>query len=178
MDSIEVVNAKTHQAYNLAAQKYHELFQDEMNQKEYDRKLLDRFALSFGKASLICDAGCGPSRHIGQYLFDKGIPVLGVDLADRCVELAREHIPRMRFERCDMAELPFDDETSMASLLTIRSSLPQMPRRAVLPGISARPQSGRTPVGGDESRDHGRVSDRVAGNQNGDLFQYVHSRGN
>lgn len=111
MDSIETVNFKTRQAYNLAAQRYHDLFHDEMNQKEYDRNLLDRFASNFSKDSLLCDAGCGPSGHIGRYIFDKGIPVVGVDIAERCVELARKYNPLMRFERCDMAELPFEDGT-------------------------------------------------------------------
>ena len=111
METIETVNSKTRQAYNLAAQKYHELFHDEMNQKEYDRDLLDRFAGHFNMHSLICDAGCGPSGHIGRYVFDKGIPVIGVDIADRCIQLASENNPMMRFERCDMGELPFDDET-------------------------------------------------------------------
>ena len=111
MDSLEVVNAKTRQAYNLAAQKYHELFHNEMDQKEYDRNLLDRFAKHFNSDSLICDAGCGSSGHIGRYLFDKGIPVLGVDISERCVEMARECNPLMRFERCDMGELPFEAET-------------------------------------------------------------------
>jgi SAM-dependent methyltransferase len=107
MDSLEAVNAKTRHAFNLAAQKYHELFHDEMNEKEYDRKLLDRFAGNFNKDSLICDAGCGPSGHIGRYVFEKGIPVLGVDISDRCVELARQHNPTMRFERGDMGQLAF-----------------------------------------------------------------------
>ncbi len=111
MDTIETINSKTRQAYNLVARKYHELFHNEMNQKEYDRKFLGRFASYFKKDSLICDAGCGPSGHIGRYLFDRGIPVLGVDIADRCIELAREYNPLMRFERCDMGELPFDNET-------------------------------------------------------------------
>ncbi len=111
MDSLETINFKTRQAYNLAAQRYHELFHAEMNQKEYDRQLLDRFITYFNKDSLVCDAGCGPSGHIGRYLFEKGIPVLGVDIAERCVELARENNPCMRFERCDMGELPFGAET-------------------------------------------------------------------
>jgi SAM-dependent methyltransferase len=110
MDPLVVINAKTRRAYNLAALRYHELFHDEMKEKEYDRKLLDRFAGDLDGDSLVCDAGCGPSGHIGRYVFDKGIPVLGVDIADRCVELARQHNPGMRFERCDIGELPFPDE--------------------------------------------------------------------
>jgi SAM-dependent methyltransferase len=111
MDSLEEANAKTRRAYNLAAQRYHELFHGEMNEKEYDRKLLDGFAGNFNRDSLICDAGCGPSGHIGRYVFDKGIPVLGVDIADRCVELARRHNPAMRFERGDMGALAFAEKT-------------------------------------------------------------------
>jgi len=110
MDPLETVNSKTRQAYNLAAQRYHDLFHDELDQKEYDRDLLDRFAAHFGSASLLCDAGCGPSGHIGRYIFDKGIPVVGIDIADRCIELARRHNPPMRFERCDMGALPFGSE--------------------------------------------------------------------
>lgn len=111
MDTIETINSKTRQAYNLAAQRYHELFHDEMSQKEYDRNLLDRFGGYFNQDSLICDAGCGPSGHIGRYLFDKGIPVIGVDISDRCIQLASENNPHMRFERCDMGDTPFEDET-------------------------------------------------------------------
>ena len=111
MDTIKIINSKTRCAYNLAAQRYHELFHDEINQKEYDRNLLDRFANGFNQNSLILDAGCGPSGHIGRYVFEKGIPVIGIDISDRCVELARENNPFMRFDLCDMGELPFDDAT-------------------------------------------------------------------
>jgi SAM-dependent methyltransferase len=109
MASLESINLKTRQAYNLAAERYHELFHNEMNEKEYDRRLLDSFASRFHKDSLICDAGCGPSGHIGRYVFDKGIQVVGVDISDKCVELARHYNPKMRFERGDIGSLAFDD---------------------------------------------------------------------
>ena len=109
MDSLESINLKTRKAYNLAAERYHELFHNEMNEKEYDRRLLDSFASRFHKDSWICDAGCGPSGHIGRYVFDKGIQVVGVDISDKCVELARHYNPKMRFERGDIGNLAFDD---------------------------------------------------------------------
>jgi ubiquinone/menaquinone biosynthesis C-methylase UbiE len=109
MDSLQVINSKTRQAYNLAAQRYHDLFHNEMNEKAYDRKLLDAFAARFGEGAVVCDAGCGPAGHIGRYVFDKGIQVVGVDISDKCVELARQHNPDMRFERADIGNLPFDD---------------------------------------------------------------------
>ena len=109
MDSLETINLKTRQAYNLAAERYHELFHNEMNEKEYDRSLLDSFASRFHKDSWICDAGCGPSGHIGRYVFDKGIQVVGVDISDKCIELARRYNPEMRFERGDIGRLAFAD---------------------------------------------------------------------
>jgi len=107
MKSLRFVHAKTRRGYNLAAQKYHDLFHNEMTEKEYDRKLLDAFAAKLPKGAAICDAGCGPSAHVGRYLFDKGLRVVGVDVADRCVELARAYNPGMDIERMDMAHLAF-----------------------------------------------------------------------
>ncbi len=104
---MELVHSKSRQAYNLAAQRYHDLFHNEMNQKEYDRLLLDSFAARFTANSVICDAGCGPSGHIGRYLFDKGIRVVGVDISDECIALARRNNPGMSFERGDIADIPF-----------------------------------------------------------------------
>jgi ubiquinone/menaquinone biosynthesis C-methylase UbiE len=111
MDSLEHINSMTRQAYNIAAQKYHDLFHNEMNEKEYDRKLLDSFASRFKNNSLICDAGCGPSGHIGRYLFDKGIKVVGVDISEKCVELVKLFNPKMKFKSADISSLPFDDDS-------------------------------------------------------------------
>ena len=111
MESLKSINSLTRQAYNLAAQKYHDLFHNEMNEKEYDRKLLDSFAARFNKDSVVCDAGCGPSAHIGRYLFDKGIKVIGVDISEKCIEIARITNPIMRFEIVDIGNLPFDNNS-------------------------------------------------------------------
>jgi len=111
MDTLDSINLLTRQAYNLAAQKYHDLFHNEMNEKEYDRKLLDLFAAKFNTDSLICDAGCGPSAHIGRYLFEKGIKVVGVDISEKCIELAKLNNPQMKFECADIGSMPFDDNS-------------------------------------------------------------------
>jgi ubiquinone/menaquinone biosynthesis C-methylase UbiE len=111
MDSLQTIHAKTRAAYNLAAQKYYDLFHNEMNEKEYDRKLLDAFAEKFSRDAVILDAGCGPAGHIGRYLFDKGLQVIGLDISEQCVALARKYNPEMRFEQGDLADLPFEAET-------------------------------------------------------------------
>ena len=111
MDTLESINSLTRQAYNLAAQKYHDLFHNEMKEKEYDRKLLDSFAARFNKDSIVCDAGCGPSAHIGRYLFEKGIKIIGVDISEKCIEIAQRYNPDMSFEKADIKDMPFDDNT-------------------------------------------------------------------
>jgi hypothetical protein len=39
VDSLRVVHSKTSRAYDLAAKKYHELFNNELYEKAYDRSL-------------------------------------------------------------------------------------------------------------------------------------------
>ena len=63
------INSLTVKAYKETARKYHDNFKDEMNQKEYDRFVLDKYSKVLNNEGLICDAGCGPSGHIGKYLY-------------------------------------------------------------------------------------------------------------
>ncbi len=111
MDDLEEINARTRQAYDLAADRYHEMFHQELDDKPFDRKLLDRYARLLGKGAVVCDAGCGPSAHVGRYLAERGVDVVGIDLSPRCVELARLHNPNMRIECGDMGAMPFADAT-------------------------------------------------------------------
>lgn len=111
MDSLEQINSKTRQAYNLLAQKYHDLFSNEMYEKEYDRKFVDSFISRFNKDSVILDAGCGPSGHIGRYVFNNGLQVIGIDISEKCVEMARQFNPAMQFEIGDIGNLAFDDDS-------------------------------------------------------------------
>jgi ubiquinone/menaquinone biosynthesis C-methylase UbiE len=104
-DSLKEISLKTRSSYNLAAEKYHQLFYDELEKKEFDRKILDEFSNFFDKDSLLCDAGCGPSGHITGYIFKKGIKIIGIDISDKCIEVARKENPRIKFERGDISEL-------------------------------------------------------------------------
>lgn len=102
---LKQISENTRKSYDLAADKYHELFKDEMNQKEFDRSLLDKFASYFDSQSVICDVGCGPSGHIARYLFNKGLSVFGVDISEKCIEIARRENPMMKFHIMDMTKL-------------------------------------------------------------------------
>ena len=108
---LERITELTRVAYNRIAQKYHECFREEMLQKPYDRRVLDEFSDSLPENSLICDAGCGPSGHIGQYLHDRGHRITGIDISERCIEMASHLNPAMTFQVMDMMNTDFDADS-------------------------------------------------------------------
>jgi SAM-dependent methyltransferase len=109
--SDERVSLSTRRAYDAAADRYHELFHDELAGKPHDRDLLDAFASGLDGPSLVLDAGCGPCGHVGRYLFDKGLSVTAVDISDRCAQLAARHNPGIPVRVADLSALPFRDRT-------------------------------------------------------------------
>src|SRR6185295_10628538 len=97
--------------YDNTADKYHDHFKNEITQKEYDRLLLDRFSNTLAVSSLICDAGCGPSGHIGKYLFDKGHQVIGIDISSKCIDIASSYNPQIDFKVMDMMRTNFKSDS-------------------------------------------------------------------
>ena len=74
--------------------------------------LVDRLGLEPGMRVL--DVGCGPGRH-AHALARRGIEVVGVDISQRFVDLAREDAPDgATFERADARSLPYDAEFDAA----------------------------------------------------------------
>ena len=55
--------------------------------------------------------GCGPSGHIGKYLFDKGLNVTGIDMSEKCIDIAKNYNRDMTFKRMDMMNLQVDDQS-------------------------------------------------------------------
>jgi SAM-dependent methyltransferase len=119
-------------SYEVVAEKYAATFFDELSRKPFDRELLDGFAalLPHGKA---LDVGCGPG-HVGRYLSERGMAVVGVDLSPTMIEIARRLNPEMRFEVGDMRNLPVGDGTVDA--IVAFYSLIHIPR-AEVPAVLA-----------------------------------------
>jgi SAM-dependent methyltransferase len=66
--------------------------------------------LGLAPGARVLDVGCGPGRH-ARALGERGIEVVGVDISERFVELARRDAPAgVTFERLDARALPFDAE--------------------------------------------------------------------
>ena len=106
---LDRINELTILAYNNLAHKYHNSFKDEMQEKEYDRNILDRFASTLDPNDRICDAGCGPSGHIGKYLQRKGFDITGIDISPKCIEIAKDFEREIEFHCMDMMNTYFED---------------------------------------------------------------------
>lgn len=111
MESLERINQLTQAAYNKAAETYDELFSDELEKKEFDRKFLDEYISYFNSGSLICSAGCGPCGHVENYFFQKGLNVIGIDISEKCIEIAKRHYPDIQFEAGDFTKLKYRDSS-------------------------------------------------------------------
>lgn len=69
-------------------------------------------ALGLAPGARVLDVGCGPGRHAFA-LAARGISVVGVDISERFISLARENTPPglpVTFERADARSLPFSEE--------------------------------------------------------------------
>lgn len=97
--------------YNNAPFNYMELSGDEIWKKEFDIKLLDSFTEKFDKAARLCDVGCGATGQIGQYLFNKGFKVCGIDISKTSILAASKLNPLIDYKVMDMKNLIFENES-------------------------------------------------------------------
>lgn len=66
--------------------------------------------LGLGPGARVLDVGCGPGRHANA-LGQLGIEVVGVDISERFLAVARRHAPAgVTFQRRDARDLRFDEE--------------------------------------------------------------------
>jgi len=109
MDTLKSINQKTRDAYNKAAIKYLQLFFDELDKKEFERNILDEFSSYFNSKSTVLDAGCGPCGYTTSYLSKKGFNVIGIDISEKCIEIAKKHHHEIRFEVGDFSGMKYSD---------------------------------------------------------------------
>ena len=107
MEPLEIINQKTKKAYNVAAQRYYDLFYNELDKKLFDKEFIDTFLSHLNSDSIICDAGCGPCGHIESYIFKKGYGITGIDISERSIEIAQKHFPEIKFEIGDFSNLNY-----------------------------------------------------------------------
>lgn len=97
-------------SYDAVAAEYARQIAGELAHKPWDRALLDRFAGSVRPGGVVADVGCGPG-HVGRYVFERGVRVVGVDVSAQMIELARDLNPSMEFIRADMRVIDVPDQS-------------------------------------------------------------------
>lgn len=125
----------TRAAYDTVASDYAALLRDELENKPVDRAILAAFAELVKAAGdePVGDIGCGPGR-ITNHLASLGVPVFGLDLSSRMIEVARRDYPTLTFEQGSMESLDLADE-SLAGVVAWYSIIHTPPER--LPGVFA-----------------------------------------
>jgi SAM-dependent methyltransferase len=94
-------------AYDVAAEDYAHAFADDLLGLTVDRAVLDSLAEGIAGPEPVLDLGCGPGQ-VGHYLADRGLRVVGLDLALQMLLVARRRTRNRRLACGDMRSLPFD----------------------------------------------------------------------
>ncbi|MFF6995369.1 class I SAM-dependent DNA methyltransferase [Streptomyces sp. NPDC008313] len=80
-------------------------YDDAFPHKEGQVQAAEWLSRSLPAGSRVLDLGCGTGLPTARQLADAGLEVVGVDLSNRMVELARDRVPEAAFHRVDIADL-------------------------------------------------------------------------
>ncbi|MFG2783618.1 class I SAM-dependent methyltransferase [Streptomyces prunicolor] len=98
-------------SYDTVAADYVQLVKDPAELDPLSRAMLAAFAETVRTADLgpVADLGCGPGK-VTAYLAELGVPVFGIDLSPRMIELARRAHPDLTFTVGSMTAPPIGDD--------------------------------------------------------------------
>lgn len=91
-------------SYDPVARAYAERYRHELATKAFDRDRLERFAKFVRAGGPVLDLGCVPG-HVGRYLFERGLAVMGLDVSEGMLAEARRLHPFMTFIRGGLLNL-------------------------------------------------------------------------
>jgi SAM-dependent methyltransferase len=100
--------SRTRESYDEIAATYTERLFDELAGKPLDRHLLNRFAEAVRDRGPVADLGCGPG-HVARYLHERGVRMVGIDLAPGMIDWARKRSPEIELRVGDMRALELAD---------------------------------------------------------------------
>lgn len=105
MDPIQ----RTMKTYDKIAEEYCRKTENE-GDREFQKKMLDRTLSFLPSNPRIIDLGCGDGRDT-KYLREKGADVVGIDLSESMIDLARRKYTGCTFLHSDMRDTVFPDDT-------------------------------------------------------------------
>ncbi|MCG3225373.1 MAG: class I SAM-dependent methyltransferase [Candidatus Heimdallarchaeota archaeon] len=94
------------EGYNKIALNYH----SERNKFESIIELR-QFTELLTSGAKILDVGCGAGVPVTKYLVDEGFSVIGIDISEEMLSLAKKHVPKGEFLKADMSEMDFLDDS-------------------------------------------------------------------
>lgn len=100
--------------YGARASEYTELLGSVDDLAEQDRDLIARWADTID--GRVVDAGCGPG-HWTEFLHERGLDVLGIDLVPEFVDIAARRFPEVDYRVGELGSLPTED-ASLGGLLS------------------------------------------------------------
>ncbi|HEU4370052.1 MAG TPA: class I SAM-dependent methyltransferase [Methylomirabilota bacterium] len=96
---------RVRRSFDRIAEQYAADFADELSRKPFDTERLRAFARRCG-GGLVLDVGCGAAGHVGRFVADHGVQVVGVDVSGRSLRVAARLNPSMHFLAGDARALP------------------------------------------------------------------------
>ena len=88
------------QGYNKAAERYLE------NRDRFkNNKHLEKLNTLLRPGSIILDIGCGAGKPIDKFFIDRGHKVIGIDVSEKQIELAKRNVPQARYVVKDISNL-------------------------------------------------------------------------
>lgn len=100
--------AAVRESYDTVAADYTRLVKEPAELDPVSRAMLAAFAELAAPLGPVADLGCGPGK-VTAHLAALGVPVFGVDVSPRMVELARAAYPELRFTVGSMTALDIAD---------------------------------------------------------------------
>jgi ubiquinone/menaquinone biosynthesis C-methylase UbiE len=95
-------------AYNKVAENYGQAFYYELYSKHLDVKLLDLFCERVNPNMPVCEIGCGPGE-ISTYLKYKGLKMVGIDISEEMIKVAKQLNPHIDYRVGDVFQLDIPD---------------------------------------------------------------------
>ncbi|WUE96754.1 methyltransferase domain-containing protein [Streptomyces sp. NBC_00490] len=127
--SLRLDRAGQAEAFDAIGDRYDEAFPHKEGQVASAEWLIR----SLPTGSRVLDLGCGTGIPTARQLADGGLDVVGVDLSDRMVTLARRSVPTGTFHRADIADLRPDGPRDLGRFDAVAAffSLLMLPRAEI-----------------------------------------------
>jgi len=117
-------------AYDLAAESYADQCFYELYDKPLDKKLYDLFFERVVNKGMALEIGCGPGE-IANYLKMKGLDIIGLDISEKMIEVAKKLNPFIDFRLGDVFDLEFENNSIagiVAPYLIVNFKLEDVPK--------------------------------------------------